>query len=81
MCVLLFTTDSQCSFPIRTFLTDAIITCGGSGRLLKLLKRLGACAYADTHNCYVQYRVDEKKQRGVMDGYPSDSLVWCQWIT
>ncbi len=34
--VLLFTTNNQCSFPLHTLLTDAIETCGGSGRLVKM---------------------------------------------
>jgi len=73
VCVLFFTTNSQCSFPLHTLLTDAIETCGGSGRLTKLFNRLGACASADTHARYVQYRVELSKQHGVLDGYPSEA--------
>ena len=46
VCVLLYTTNSQCSFPLHTFLTDAIETCGGSSRLIKLFNRLGICTSA-----------------------------------
>ena len=74
MCVLLFTTNSQCSYPLHTLLTDAIETCHGSGRLVKLLNRLGACASADTHARYVQYRVELSKQKGVMDDYSSEAF-------
>ena len=72
MCVLLFTTNSECSFPLHTLLTDAILTCGGSGRLVKMLNRLGACACADTLGRYVQFRVDERKNTGIMEGYPNN---------
>ena len=33
VCLLLFTINNQCSFPIHTLLTEAIETCGGSIRL------------------------------------------------
>ena len=57
ICVLLYTTNSQCSFPLHTLLTDAIETCGGSSRLIKLFNCLGIYTSADTHARYVQYRV------------------------
>ena len=62
MCTMLFTTNSQCSFPLRVLLTDAIETCGGSPRLTRLLNRFGACASTDTHDRYVQYRVEKSKK-------------------
>ena len=74
MCVLLFTTNSQCSCPLHTLLTDAIETCHGSGQLVKLLNRLGAYASADTHARYVQYRVELSKQKDVMDDYSSEAF-------
>ena len=49
ICALLFTTNSQCSFPLHTLIADAIETCGGSSRLIKLMNLLGACASEDTH--------------------------------
>ena len=54
---LLFTTNSQCSFPLHTLTADIIEACGGSARLLRILNRLGVCVSADTHARYVQYRV------------------------
>jgi len=39
-----------------------------------MFNRLGACASADTHARYVQYRVEQSKQQGVMDDYPADAF-------
>ena len=75
VCVLLYTTNSQCSFPLHTFLTDAIETCGGSSRLIKLLNHLGICTSAGTHARYVQYRVKRTIERGVMKDYPQDAFT------
>ena len=74
-CVLLFSTNSQCSFPLHTLITDAIETCGGSSRLQKLLNRLGACACIDTHDRYLQYRVEKKMKEGPMAAYPQDPFM------
>ena len=70
ICALLFTTNSQCSFPLRTLIADAIETCGGSSRLIKLMNRLGAYASEDTHKWYIQYRVEKSMKQGPMCGYP-----------
>ena len=75
VCTLFFTANSQCSFPLHTLLADAIETCGGSSRLTRLLNRLGACASADTHARYVQYRVQKSKEEGPMSGYPNNSFM------
>lgn len=68
-CALMFTTNSKCSFPLHTLIADAIETCGGSSRLVRLLNRLGACVSADTHARYVQYRIQKSKEEGPMSGY------------
>jgi len=72
ICVLLYTTNSQCSFPLHSLLTDAIETYGGSSRLelIKLFNCLGICTSADTHARYVQYRVKKSVEDGAMSGYP-----------
>ena len=62
-CALMFTTNNKCSFPLHTLITDAIETCGGSSRLVKMLNRLGVCVSPDTHARYVQYRIKKKLQR------------------
>ena len=75
VCVLFFSMNSQCSFPMHTLITDAIETCGGSSRLQKLLNRLGACASIDTHARYIQYRVQKRTEEGPMAAYPEDSFM------
>lgn len=52
-CALLFTTNNQCSFPLHMLIADAVETCGGSSRLLKLLNRLGICTNAIKHDLYI----------------------------
>ncbi len=56
--VILFSTNSECSFSLHTLITD-VKTCGGSARQQKLLNRLGACASIDKHARYVQYRIQK----------------------
>ena len=75
ICVLFFTINSQCSFPMHTLITDAIETCGGSSRLQKILNRLGACACIDEHDRYIQYRVQKKMKEGPMFHYPQNSFL------
>ena len=67
-----FATNSQCTFPLHTFLTDA---CGGSTRLIKLSIRFGICSSADTHARYVQYRLQKIVDHGVMTEYPNSSFT------
>ena len=52
-CTLLFTINSQCSFPLHTLIADAIETCSGSSRLMKFLNRLDVCTSADKHTRYM----------------------------
>ena len=68
-CTLLFTTNSQCSFPLHTLIADAV-TCSGSSRLMKFLNRLGVCTSADKHTRYVTKRVEKQKEEGIMSAYP-----------
>lgn len=72
---MLYTTSSQCLFPLYVFLTDAIETCGGSPRLTRLLNRLGACASKETHDRYVQYRVEKSKKEGPTRGFPNNTFM------
>ena len=75
VCILFFTTSSQCSFPIHTFLTDAIEACGGSLKLVQILNRLGVCASSDTHKRYVLCRVKERVKAGPLNGFPYNALT------
>ena len=74
-CVLLFTTNCQCSLPLHTLLTDVIETCGGSNRLVRFLNRIGVCASADTHARYIQYRIRKSMEDGAMSGYPQNAFT------
>ena len=75
VCVLMFTTNSQCSFPLHTLVADAVESCGGSLQLVRLLNRLGACASVETHKRYVQFRVAQRMSRGALSGYPLNTLT------
>lgn len=75
VCMLLFSINSQCSFPMHTLIADAIETCGGSSRLQKLLNRLGVCVSIDTHERYIQYRVEKRMKEGPMADYPQNSFM------
>lgn len=75
VCVLLFTTNNQCSFPLYILIADAVETCGGSSRLLKLLNRLGICTNADKHDNYVAERVKKQKEVGVLSAYPDNAFT------
>ena len=48
LCVQMFCTDDRCSIPLHMLVTDTIDRCGGSTELIRILKRLGVCASADT---------------------------------
>ena len=39
--------------PLHMLISDAVETCGGSSRLLKLLNRLGICTNAIRHDLYI----------------------------
>ena len=75
MCALFFCTNSQCSFPIHTVLADAVESNGGSGHLLKILNRLGACVSSDTLLRYHQHRVKQLKKAGITSEYPSTAFT------
>ncbi|XP_064384664.1 uncharacterized protein LOC135333611 [Halichondria panicea] len=75
VCVLFFTINNQCSFPIHTLLTEAIETCGGSIRLVRMFNRLGICASSETALRYVQYRIEKRASEGIMKSYPSNCFM------
>ena len=75
ICTLLFTMNSQCSFPLHTLIADAIETCGGSTRLMRFLNRLGVCVSPETHARYLQYRVKKRMAEGPMAGFPNDAFM------
>ena len=73
LCALLFCTNSSCSFPIHTLLTDIIECCGGSSHLIKLLNRLGVYASSETHCRYMQYQIERLSENGPMTTYPTNT--------
>ncbi len=73
--VILYTINSECSFPIHTLLVDIVVTCGGSTRVHKLLKRLGVCSSIETPARYVQHRVETRIKEGPLSKYPDDSFM------
>ena len=73
-CCLLYTTNSQCSFPLHTLIADVVLTCGGSSRLVKFLNRLGICTSADKHNRYVTER-KKQKEDGILSAYPESAFT------
>lgn len=74
-CALFFTINNQCSFPIHSLLTEAIETCGGSVRLVKILHRLVICAISETALRYVQYRIEKRVTEGIMRYYPCNCFM------
>ena len=76
-CALMFTTNSKCSFPFHTLIADAVETCGGSSRLMRLLNRLGVCVSTDTHARYIQYRIRKSTEEGPMSvtEYPDKAFT------
>ena len=76
ICTLLFTINSQCSFPLHTLIADAVETCGGSNRLMRLLNRFGVCVSPETHARYLQYRNQKRKSEGPMAAFPNNTFMF-----
>ena len=64
LCVLMYCTDDRCYLPLHNLITDTVDSLGGSALLIRILNRLGVCSSADTLYRSVQYRVQEREQRG-----------------
>ena len=56
-------------------MTDAIKICWGTFRLIRLVNRFGVCASKDTHDRYVQYRVEKLTREEPMNGLPLTSFL------
>lgn len=56
-------------------LADAVESNGGSGHLLKIVNRLGACVSSDTLSRYQQHRVKQLEKAGIMSEYPSTTFT------
>ena len=57
----MFDTDSRCSLPLHTLITDLIDSQGGSSQLIKCLNNLGVCASADTLARFVQHTTSKEQ--------------------
>ena len=53
--LVLFCTNTQCSMPFHTLLTEATLCHGGTQELVKILNRVGAIASIDTHQRLLTY--------------------------
>ena len=56
-------------------IADAVETCGGSSRLLKLLNRLGICTNGIKHDFYITERVKKQRQDGILSAYPDSAFT------
>ena len=63
--LILFVTNSECSFPFHIALSDAIESCGGSSELIKILNRVGAVASVETLKRTIHSISQDRKDAGV----------------
>ena len=63
--VILFVTNSECSFPFHVLLADAVESNGGSMELSKILNRIGAVASSDTLKRVILSVSQERKLQGI----------------
>ncbi len=75
LCMILFCADDRCSMPMHTLLTDTIDSQGGSASLIKILNRLGVCAYADTLSRFIQFKASTFQKNKVRDLLPDTFTV------
>ena len=63
---LLFCTNTQCSMPFHTLVTEATLCHGGTHELVKILNRIGAAASIDTSQRLAMQVVDSRKVNGIL---------------
>ena len=63
--MLLFITNSECSFSFHVLLADAIESNGGSSELITILNRVGAVASIDTLKRIILAVSQNRKEQGV----------------
>ena len=64
LCTLMYCTDDRSYLPLHSLVTDTVESLGGSSLLIRILNRLGICSSADTLARSIQYRIQEREQRG-----------------
>ena len=62
----MFNTNTQCSLPFHTLLTEAILCHGGSLELVRVFNRVGAAASIDTNSRLATIVVKERITRGII---------------
>lgn len=65
--VLLFVSNSECSFPFHVLLADAVDTSGASTELMTILNRIGAVASVDTLKRVILTVSQDRRERGIQD--------------
>ena len=64
--LVLFCTNTHCSMPFHTLLTETTLCHGGTQELVKILNRVGAIASIDTHQRLATQVVQERIAQGVL---------------
>ena len=64
--LVLFCTNTVCSMPFHSLLTEATLCHGGSQELVKILNRVGAIASIDTHQHLATQVVKERISQGIL---------------
>ena len=72
LCLLLYCTNPQQPTSFHNLLADVVEVCGGSRQLIRILNRLGCTSSPDTHDRFVTYHADLKRQRKVWDYIPGN---------
>ena len=63
---ILFCTNSQCSTPFHTLVTEATLCLGGTQELVKILNRVGAAASIDTNQRLAMQVVESRRIQGIL---------------
>ena len=74
LCTIMFCTNSQCSMPLHTLLTEATLCHGGSQELVRILNRLGATASLETSKRLAATVVHERMARGIKPDLVENAL-------
>ena len=72
--LVLFCTNTQCSMPFHSLLTEATLCHGGTQELVKILNRVGAIASIDTHQRLATQVVEERISQGVISHINKEAL-------
>ncbi len=62
---MLFSVNSECTYPFHLLLADAVESCGGSTELLTILNRVGAVVSQDTLKRHMHMVSQCRKEDGL----------------